>query len=204
MFMKVTAVALSLSLFAGAGMAKASTTEHEVVKGDTVYKISKKYGVPMQTIGNANNLANLNLIYVGQVLKIGEATSNSNVVENNSTSVTDAEFDLLARIVTAEAKGEPYIGQIAVANVIMNRVADETFPNDIKSVIYQSGQFSPVSNGTINQPATEVSKQAVRDALNGTNEVGDALFFWATYVPKDSWVWTKPVIKQIGNHVFAK
>jgi N-acetylmuramoyl-L-alanine amidase len=203
MFMKVTAVALSLSLFAGAGMAKASTTEHEVVKGDTVYKISKKYGVPMETIGNANNLANLNLIYVGQVLKVGEA-SNSNVVENKSTSVTDAEFDLLSRIVTAEAKGEPYIGQIAVANVIMNRVESDGFPNDIKSVIYDKGQFSPVSNGTINQPATDVAKQAVRDALNGSNQAGDALFFWATYVPKDSWVWTKPVIKQIGNHVFAK
>ena len=203
----VLASLVSLAGITAATTAEASTT-HKVQAGDTVYKLSKQYGTTIDSIVSLNNLKNPNLIYIGTTLQIDNVTSNnisneqSKVVSNN-TSLSAADFDLMSRIVEAEAGGESLTGKIAVANVVLNRVHNETFPNTIHGVIYQSGQFEPVATGTINNTPSEASKQAVRETMNGNNPVGGALFFWATSVPKSSWVWTRDITTTIGNHVFA-
>lgn len=110
----------------------------------------------------------------------------------------------LTRIVQAEAGNQPIEGQIAVANVILNRVADVQFPNTIKEVIFAKGQFSPVKNGSINNTPCEQVVLAVKRALNGERIVPyDVVYFYNPKISKDSWIRTKRSYKQIGNHLFC-
>lgn len=116
------------------------------------------------------------------------------------------EVELLTRIVHAEAKGEPYIGQVAVAAVILNRVASPDFPNTLAGVIYQPGAFEPVSNGTINQevPIDASARKAAQEALNGYDPTGGCLYFFNPATATSKWIWSKPIVKTIGKHNFAK
>lgn len=116
----------------------------------------------------------------------------------------EADRDLLARVVSAEARGEPYEGQVAVAAVVLNRVRDARFPNTIAGVVFQTHAFESVSNGAIYAPPTESAVRAAQDALNGWDPSGGALFFWNPAKAASAWVWSRPIIKRIGNHVFAK
>jgi spore germination cell wall hydrolase CwlJ-like protein len=112
---------------------------------------------------------------------------------------------LLEKIVTAEAKGESLEGQIAVAEVILNRVESSEFPNTLEGVIYQKNQFSPVINGSINHiEPTEQVKQAVSIALQGTNKTNGALYFYNPSIVPNSWLNTKQTTATIGGHVFKK
>ncbi|KXZ38894.1 N-acetylmuramoyl-L-alanine amidase [Alkalithermobacter thermoalcaliphilus JW-YL-7 = DSM 7308] len=111
---------------------------------------------------------------------------------------------LLARAITGEARGEPYTGQVAVGAVILNRVRDPRFPNSIASVIYQPGAFTSVADGQINMEPVESCIRAARDALNGWDPTGGALYFWNPARSTSEWIWRlKPTLK-IGKHWFAK
>jgi len=114
------------------------------------------------------------------------------------------DLDLLARLVRAEAGGEPYLGQVAVAAVVLNRVASPNFPNTLSGVIFQPLAFESVSNGTFYLPANEENIRAARDALNGWDPTYGSLYFWAYKKPVNPWVWTRPIVRYIGNHVFAR
>lgn len=121
-------------------------------------------------------------------------------------SVTDDERNLLARLVEAEARGEPYEGKVGVAIVVLNRVLSEEFPNDIRSVIYQKGQFSPVSNGSINCNPSEESYQAVDEAvrrINAGNTLG-SLYFYNPKLCASAFHESLTTTTVIGNHVFGK
>lgn len=122
---------------------------------------------------------------------------------NNSRS---NESELLARIVHAESKGEPYLGQVAVAAVILNRVDSPDFPNTLAGVIYQPGAFEPVMNGTINQdvPKDASARKAAQEALNGYDPTGGCLYFYNPDTATSKWIWSKPIVKKIGKHNFAK
>ncbi|MGG3563450.1 cell wall hydrolase [Neobacillus rhizosphaerae] len=117
--------------------------------------------------------------------------------------ITEKEMDLLARLVTAEAKGEPYQGKVAVAAVVLNRLESEQFPDSIQQVIYQDKQFQPVDNGMINKPAGEEAKKAVDEAINKDGQVTDALYFFNPDETNSKWLRTRPVTEEIGNHRFA-
>jgi len=123
---------------------------------------------------------------------------------NNNTRNNESE--LLARIVHAESKGEPYIGQVAVAAVILNRVDSPDFPNTLAGVIYQPGAFEPVMNGTINQdiPKDASARKAAQEALNGYDPTGGCLYFFNPATATSKWIWSKPIVKTIGKHHFAK
>ena len=116
------------------------------------------------------------------------------------------ESELLARIVHAESKGEPYLGQVAVAAVILNRIDSPDFPNTLAGVIYQPGAFEPVSNGTINQdvPSDASARKAAREALNGYDPTGGCLYFFNPDTATSKWIWSKTIVKTIGKHHFAK
>ncbi|MCK8824244.1 cell wall hydrolase [Fuchsiella alkaliacetigena] len=119
--------------------------------------------------------------------------------------VSQSELDLLARLIHAEARGEPYKGQVAVGAVVLNRVNSPQFPNSIREVIYQSGQFAPVDDGQINLPANQTAFRAARDALSGEDPSLGALYF---YNPRTArtlwWLTTRRKLVEIGNHVFAE
>ncbi|WP_453996389.1 cell wall hydrolase [Bacillus nitroreducens] len=117
--------------------------------------------------------------------------------------ISDADLDLLARIVRAEAQAEPFEGKVAVAAVVLNRVESSKFPDTIRGVIYQRGQFQPVRNGQINKPADEESIKAVRAALTEMRDIAnDALFFYNPTIATNRWLDTRTTAVKIGRHVF--
>lgn len=122
------------------------------------------------------------------------------------TSRTSSDAQLLARAVNGEARGEPYEGQVAVAAVILNRVDHPSFPNSIAGVIYQPGAFTAVSDGQINVPISENSTvyKACRDALNGWDPSGGAIYYFNPDTATNAWIWSRPLIKTIGKHRFCK
>lgn len=114
------------------------------------------------------------------------------------------QLDLLARTIAAEAEGEPFEGQVAVAAVILNRVNHPGFPNTISGVIYQPHAFESVSNGLIwRRTPSEEAYRAARAALNGWDPTYGAIFFWNPSKPVTPWIWSRQIVTRIGNHVFA-
>lgn len=111
---------------------------------------------------------------------------------------------LMARLVHAEARGEPYEGQVAVAAVLLNRIDSTQFPNNIHEAVYQPRQFEPVDNGSINMTPNDLAYRAVFDALRGKDPTEGALFFWnPSKVSKTSWIWTRKITYRTGKHVFG-
>lgn len=110
---------------------------------------------------------------------------------------------LLSRAINGEARGEPYIGQVAVGAVIMNRVRDPRFPSTIAGVIYQPGAFTAISDGQIHAEMVATSTKAANDALNGWDPSGGAVYYYNPAKTTNKWIWSRPVIKRIGKHVFC-
>lgn len=117
--------------------------------------------------------------------------------------ITKADVDLLARLITAEAQGEPYEGQVAVGAVVMNRVKSPDFPNTIREVIYQPYQFEPTLNGWIDKPAVESAVRAAREAIAGADPTNGALFFFNPANTSNAFLWSRPLKTTIANHRFV-
>ena len=117
-----------------------------------------------------------------------------------------SDLQLMARAVNGEARGEPYTGQVAVAAVILNRVKHSSFPNTIAGVIYQPGAFTAVSDGQINAPISDDSTvyKACRDAMNGWDPSGGAIYYFNPDTATSSWIWSRELIVQIGKHRFCR
>lgn len=113
------------------------------------------------------------------------------------------DVDLLARLISAESRGEPYEGQVAVGAVVLNRVNHASFPNSISEVIYQSGAFSCLYDGQFDQPVAESSYRAARDALNGWDPSNGAIYYFNPATATSSWIWSRPAIVTIGKHMFC-
>lgn len=111
---------------------------------------------------------------------------------------------LLARLIEGEAANEPYLGKVAVGAVIVNRMQSGSFPSSLAGVVFQPGAFESVSNGQYTRPVSAESLRAAQDALSGWDPTGGALFFWNPYKPVNAWIWSRPVLTQIGRHVFAR
>ena len=127
--------------------------------------------------------------------KIGLATSSNSSSSDYTT--------LLAMVINGEARGESYEGQVAVGAVVLNRVKHPSFPNTIPGVIYQPGAFTAVTDGQINKPIESSCFKAARDALNGWDPSGGAIYYYNPATATSSWIWSRPVIKQIGKHRFC-
>lgn len=128
---------------------------------------------------------------------IGLPTGNSN------SSYSSSDYQLLARLISAEARGEPYSGQVAVGAVVLNRVEHPSFPNSISGVIYQSGAFSCLYDGQFNKPVSDSAYSAARDALNGMDPSGGAIYYFNPSTATSKWIWSRPLITTIGNHRFC-
>ncbi len=110
---------------------------------------------------------------------------------------------LLARLISAEARGEPYVGQVAVGAVVLNRVKHPSFPNTIPGVIYQSGAFSCIADGQFDQPVADSAYRAADDALNGWDPTGGAIYYFNPSTATSAWIWSRPLILTIGKHRFC-
>lgn len=156
---------------------------------EAVKLFQKKHGLTADGICGPQTLA-----------KIGLPTGQT----GSSSSNYNSNLNLLARIINGEARGEPYTGQVAVGAVVLNRVKSPAFPNTIAAVIYQQGAFTAVSDGQINAAVVNSCYNAARDALNGWDPSGGALYYYNPATATSSWIWSRPVLTQIGRHVFCK
>lgn len=116
---------------------------------------------------------------------------------------SESDVQLLATIISAEARGEPYEGQVAVGAVIMNRIAHPSFPNTLSGVIYQDGAFSCLYDGGVNAPVADSAYQAAREAINGSDPTGGAVYYYNPAKTTNKWIWSRQVIATIGAHRFA-
>ncbi len=133
--------------------------------------------------------------------KIGLPTGTTS---SSGSSSNSSDVNLLAMIINGEARGEPYTGQVAIGAVVLNRVKSSSFPNTIAGVIYQDGAFTAVTDGQVNANIQSSCYSAARDALNGWDPTGGAIYYYNPATATSSWIWSRPVITQIGKHVFCK
>ncbi len=115
----------------------------------------------------------------------------------------ESELSLLARLVSGEARGEPYIGQVAVAAVVLNRVRSDGFPDTISGVIFQPGAFDAVWDGQFDMTPTDSSIRAARDAMNGWDPTGGCTYYYNPSTATNEWIWSRQVQLTIGRHAFA-
>lgn len=116
---------------------------------------------------------------------------------------SSSEVYLLAKTIHAEGRGEPYVGQVAIGAVILNRVRDGQFPNTVSGVVYQRHAFTAVSDGQINLTPNETAMRAARDAINGWDPTGGALYYYNPAVATSAWIFDRQTVTVIGKHVFA-
>ncbi|MDX8342877.1 cell wall hydrolase [Rossellomorea sp. YZS02] len=168
---------------------------HTVEKGESLWEIGKEKSVSVIQLKKENDLKS-NEIYQGQSIVIP------------ASDVTAEDRELLAKLVHAEAKGEPYAGKVAVATVVLNRVDSSEFPDSIKNVIYQVSNghyaFSPVQNGQINQAPSQESRDAVDEALAFRGQGKGSLFFYNPVTSTSDWITSRETLLTIGKHRFAK
>ena len=157
----------------------------------SVIVFQKKHGLKADGIvGAATSKA------LGIPAKKAKTATRGNVTRSN-------ELNTLARAINGEARGEPYIGQVAVAAVILNRVDNPKFPNTIAGVIYQPGAFTAVADGQMNLEPNDSARKAAQDALNGWDPSGGAMYYFNPAKATSKWIWSRPLIKIIGKHYFC-
>lgn len=122
---------------------------------------------------------------------------------SSSSSSSSGDLNLLAQLISAEARGESYVGQVAVGAVVLNRVKHSSFPNSVSGVIYQSGAFTCLNDGQFWKPVADSAYKAARDALNGWDPSGGAIYYYNPSTAKSQWIRSRPVITTIGKHVFC-
>lgn len=221
-----------LTLLIVAGITTASVVTYEVcIKDKAVYAVSKLGSTGTQVKSIQQKLKELGY-YNGNIDGIyGTATKSavtsfqkncgitadgicgsktllylgldSSSTSSNSTTFSNEDVELLAKVISAEARGESYEGQVAVGAVILNRVAHPSFPDTLSGVIYQKDAFSCVNDSNWYQPVSETSKRAAQDALNGWDPTGGAIYYFNPSKTSDSFMHSRPVIKVIGNHSFC-
>ena len=122
---------------------------------------------------------------------------------SDTSQSTSGDVDLLARLISAEARGEPYTGQVAVGAVVLNRMNSPAFPSSMSGVIYQSGAFSCIDDGQFWEAVTDSAYKAARDALNGWDPSGGALYYFNPVTATSKWIWSRPLLTTIGAHRFC-
>ena len=162
--------------------------------GGAVRAFQQKNGLTVDGKAGDQTLAAMGLSAVS-----GGNSGNS----GGSGGASSSQVDLLARLISAEARGEPYSGQVAVGAVVLNRIKHPSFPNTLSGVIYQSGAFTCISDGQFNQPVAESAYRAARDALNGVDPSGGAIYYFNPSTATSSWIWSRPLITVIGKHRFC-
>lgn len=177
---------------------------YKVKEGDTLSSIAKKYGISLADLRKANNKWNDQLKPGKKLILPGVKNTNS---KKAVIKYTNEEFDLLARLITAEATGQPYNAMVGIGGVVVNRVQSKEWPNSIDKVInHVAGeyyQFTPVKNGYINKPASDIAKKAAKAALTGSDPSKGAMFYFDDSAT-NAWLWSKPQTAYIGNMVFVK
>ena len=158
-----------------------------------VRRFQKEHGLRVDGLAGTQTIKELNRLTGQSTNASGKAVGYKNIDTN-----------LLARTVNAEARGEPYVGQVAVAAVILNRIADPAFPKTVADIVYQPRAFSSVDDGQINLPPSSSAIRAAQEAISGSDPSKGAIFFFNPAKTTNKYIWSRPQIIKIGNHIFTK
>ncbi|MCO1601493.1 MULTISPECIES: spore cortex-lytic enzyme [Desulfosporosinus] len=176
--------------------------------GYTVGTVDGKYGskteAAIRRFQKEHGLRVDGLAGTQTIKELKRLTGQSTNASGKAVGYKNIDTNLLARAVSAEARGEPYIGQVAVAAVILNRIKDPAFPKTVADIIYQPRAFSSVDDGQINLAPSASSIRAAQEAISGSDPSGGAVFFFNPAKTSNKYIWSRPQIKQIGNHMFTK
>ncbi|MBO8169630.1 MAG: cell wall hydrolase [Thermoanaerobacteraceae bacterium] len=198
-------------------MPSSSGNYYLVKPGDNLWKIGRRFGTSIAILKSINNLTG-NIIYPNQRLKLPSRSGSHNTatakrketktVTASASGYSQQDLYWLARAISAEARGEPPEGQVAVGAVILNRVKNPQFPNTVYAVIFQKVngvyQFSPVKNGSIYKKPTPEAIKAAKRALQGEDPTNGALYFYnPALTSRSNWIRTRPVANIINNHIFT-
>lgn len=156
---------------------------------NAVIYFQRRNGLTADGVAGPSTLAKLGISSGGGASGVGRYSAN--------------DVNLLARVISAESRGEPYNGQVAVGAVILNRIEHPSFPNTLAGVIYQPGAFSCLNDGGINAPIASSAYKAARDAMNGWDPSGGAIYYYNPAKTTNKWIWARPVITIIGSHRFC-
>ena len=154
-----------------------------------VRQFQKSVGITADGIAGSKTL-----LYLG----LGDSSSVS------AGGYSSSDVYLLAKVIAAEARGESYIGQVAVGAVVLNRVDSSSFPDTVSGVVYQKGAFSAVTDSNWSVAPDATSKKAAQDAINGWDPSGGSLYYYNPAKTSNKWIRTRPVVTTIGAHVFCK
>lgn len=164
---------------------------------EAIKNFQRKNG--LQVDGKAGRQT-LNAMGLGNLLQ--KAPAQTTYQSSRGTSSRDETY-MLAQAINGEARGEPYIGQVAVAAVILNRVEHPSFPNSISGVIFQPGAFTAVADGQMFLNPNDSAFKAAKDALAGWDPASGAIYYYNPATSTNRWIYSRPIIKTIGKHVFA-
>ncbi len=153
----------------------------------------KEHGIYASGVAEASTIKELKRLTAGSTNATGKSVGEKNV-----------DVNLLARLVNGEARGEPYVGQVAVAAVVLNRMKDPAFPKTIASIIYQPQAFSSVNDGQINLAPQPSALKAANEAVSGVDPSRGAVFFFNPAKTSNKYIWSRPQILTIGNHIFTR
>ena len=162
-----------------------------------------EFGLPVDGLGGLKTRQKLVSVTKYDYTKRANQAQKSTAI-NVPAGFSQNDIQLMANAVHGEARGEPYIGQVAVASVILNRVNSPTFPDSVSGVIFEPRAFTAVADGQIWLTPNETSKKAVLDAINGWDPSENALYYFNPDTATSSWIWGRPQIKQIGKHIFCR
>ena len=152
-----------------------------------VERFQKDYGLKVDGIAGKNTL---------KALKING--------DDYYGGYSSSDYELLARIISAEARGESYLGQVAVGAVVLNRVEHPSFPDTLTGVVYQKGAFSCLDDGQFYEPIADSCYSAARDAINGLDPSGGAIYYYNPQKSTNKWIFSRPIITTIGKHRFCE
>lgn len=132
-----------------------------------------------------------------------ETLKKMGITIGETPTATDANINLLARIISAEGRGESYVGQVAIGAVICNRIEHPSFPDSLQGVIFENGAFTAVVDGQFNEPVSESAYYAARDALAGWDPTGGCVYYFNPKKTGDEYMHSREVVKIIGDHYFC-
>lgn len=147
---------------------------------------------------NVNDLTADGVVGPATLKALGMQQTNS-----GQSSSSGGDVALLAKVISAEARGEPYDGQVAVGAVILNRIAHPSFPNTLAGVVYEPGAFTCMVDGQIDQPVASSAYRAAQDAMNGADPSGRAIYYFNPVTATSAWIWSRPLLTVIGKHRFC-
>ena len=153
-----------------------------------------------------NNLTVDGIVGAKTLAALGMSVSSSttNKTTSSSTTYSDSDINLLTKLIYGEARGESYVGQVAVGAVVMNRIKSSSFPNTMSGVIYQRNAFTAVNDGQINLTPNDTARKAAIDAMNGWDPTYGAIYYYNPKIATSTWIFSRQTTITIGNHVFAK